>query len=83
MTFVSFLRVITIILRRNSRLPFWVSALAVPFPNPLHVTNYVMGVHGLTTYLHENQRVLSKTVLFHRPDVSDGVVTTIVVDGWS
>ncbi|KIM63871.1 hypothetical protein SCLCIDRAFT_1213658 [Scleroderma citrinum Foug A] len=42
-----------------------------------------MGVHGLTTYLHENQRVLSKTVLFPRPHVSDDIVTTVVVDGWS
>lgn len=42
-----------------------------------------MGVHGLTTYLRENQRVLSKTVHFPRLTVSDEVVTTIVVDGWS
>ncbi|KAL4079339.1 hypothetical protein J3A83DRAFT_4185388 [Scleroderma citrinum] len=42
-----------------------------------------MGVHGLTTYLRENQRTLSQSVHFPRQDVSDDVVTTIVVDGWS
>ncbi|KAH7883175.1 hypothetical protein F5I97DRAFT_1815609 [Phlebopus sp. FC_14] len=41
-----------------------------------------MGVHGLTTYLRENQRVLGKTVRFP-PAGADNVVTTIVVDAWS
>lgn len=40
-----------------------------------------MGVHGLTTYLRENKRVLGKTVQF--PSASGDEVTTIVVDGWS
>ncbi|KAI6112027.1 hypothetical protein EDD16DRAFT_1605755 [Pisolithus croceorrhizus] len=40
-----------------------------------------MGVHGLTTYLRENKRVLGKTV--HFPSASGDAVTTIVVDGWS
>ncbi|OAX43691.1 PIN domain-like protein [Rhizopogon vinicolor AM-OR11-026] len=39
-----------------------------------------MGVHGLTTYLRENQRILSKAVEF--PSSSNDV-TSIVVDGWS
>lgn len=42
-----------------------------------------MGVHGLTTYLRENQRVLGKTVQYPLARVSDDTVTTIVVDGWS
>lgn len=40
-----------------------------------------MGVHGLTTYLRENKRVLGKTIQF--PCISEDAVTTIVVDGWS
>ncbi|KAI5990717.1 hypothetical protein EDC04DRAFT_2989029 [Pisolithus marmoratus] len=40
-----------------------------------------MGVHGLTTYLRENKRVLGKAVRF--PSASKDAVTTIVVDGWS
>ncbi|KAF9228367.1 PIN domain-like protein [Gyrodon lividus] len=42
-----------------------------------------MGVHGLTTYLRENQRVLGKTVQLPPAHVSDDVIITIVVDGWS
>ena len=42
-----------------------------------------MGVHGLTTYLRENQRVLGKTIQIPPKHVSDDTVTTIVVDGWS
>ncbi|KAG2366740.1 hypothetical protein BDR07DRAFT_445847 [Suillus spraguei] len=40
----------------------------------------VMGVHGLTTYLRENQRILAKAIQF--PSSSTDV-TSIVVDGWS
>ncbi|KAG1794319.1 uncharacterized protein HD556DRAFT_1369428 [Suillus plorans] len=39
-----------------------------------------MGVHGLTTYLRENQRILAKAIEF--PSSSTDV-TSIVVDGWS
>ncbi|KAG2142284.1 uncharacterized protein EDB93DRAFT_1329756 [Suillus bovinus] len=39
-----------------------------------------MGVHGLTTYLRENLRILAKTIEF--PSSPPGV-TSIVVDGWS
>ncbi|KAG2347530.1 PIN domain-like protein [Suillus weaverae] len=39
-----------------------------------------MGVHGLTTYLRENQRILAKAVEFPS-SLTD--VTSIVVDGWS
>ncbi|KAG1860786.1 hypothetical protein F4604DRAFT_2035089 [Suillus subluteus] len=39
-----------------------------------------MGVHGLTTYLRENQRILAKATEF--PSRSTDV-TSIVVDGWS
>ncbi|KAG2153333.1 hypothetical protein DEU56DRAFT_480153 [Suillus clintonianus] len=39
-----------------------------------------MGVHGLTTYLRENQRILAKAIEF--PSSSNDV-TSIVVDGWS
>lgn len=42
-----------------------------------------MGVHGLTTYLRENQRILGKTIQFPSAGVSGDTVTTIVVDGWS
>jgi len=42
-----------------------------------------MGVHGLTTYLRENQRVLGKTKQFSPAHVSNNTATTIVVDGWS
>ncbi|KAF8551983.1 PIN domain-like protein [Imleria badia] len=42
-----------------------------------------MGVHGLTTYLRENQRVLGKTKQFSPARVSDETVTTIVIDGLS
>ncbi|KIJ15475.1 hypothetical protein PAXINDRAFT_99360 [Paxillus involutus ATCC 200175] len=42
-----------------------------------------MGVHGLTTYLRENQRVLGKTVQFPLARDSNNGITTIVVDGWS
>ncbi|KAG1716204.1 hypothetical protein ID866_944 [Astraeus odoratus] len=50
---------------------------------PPYCYGLAMGVHGLTTYLHENQRVLSKTVHFPILNASNDVVTTIVVDGWS
>jgi hypothetical protein len=39
-----------------------------------------MGVHGLTTYLREHQRTLSKTLTFPHPSEKPVV---IVVDGWS
>ncbi|XP_006461222.1 hypothetical protein AGABI2DRAFT_204844 [Agaricus bisporus var. bisporus H97] len=39
-----------------------------------------MGVHGLTTYLRENSRTLSKSITFPTPS---GNVVSIVVDGWS
>jgi hypothetical protein len=39
-----------------------------------------MGVHGLTTYLRENQRFLAKAIEF--PSSSTDV-TSIVIDGWS
>ncbi|KAG9312042.1 hypothetical protein JVU11DRAFT_7321 [Chiua virens] len=42
-----------------------------------------MGVHGLTTYLRENQRVLGKTIQFPPKRISDDTVTTIVIDGLS
>ena len=42
-----------------------------------------MGVHGLTTYLRENQRVLGKTRQFPPTSASEEITTTIVVDGWS
>ena len=42
-----------------------------------------MGVHGLTTYLRENQRVLGKTKQFPPAHISDNTITTIVVDGLS
>ncbi|KAF9243114.1 hypothetical protein BU15DRAFT_86527 [Melanogaster broomeanus] len=42
-----------------------------------------MGVHGLTTYLRENKRVLGKTIQFPAAGISGDVITTIVVDGWS
>ncbi|KAG6381905.1 hypothetical protein JVT61DRAFT_524 [Boletus reticuloceps] len=42
-----------------------------------------MGVHGLTTYLRENQRALGKTKQFPPARVSDNTITTIVVDGLS
>lgn len=42
-----------------------------------------MGVHGLTTYLRENQRVLGKTKQFPPGRVSGDTITTIVVDGLS
>ncbi|KIK81542.1 hypothetical protein PAXRUDRAFT_832773 [Paxillus rubicundulus Ve08.2h10] len=42
-----------------------------------------MGVHGLTTYLRENQRVLGKTIQFPLAHDSGNGITTIVVDGWS
>ncbi|KAG0699356.1 hypothetical protein DFH29DRAFT_877350 [Suillus ampliporus] len=38
-----------------------------------------MGVHGLTTYLREHQRILAKAVDFPRSND----VNSIVVDGWS
>ncbi|TFY53632.1 hypothetical protein EVJ58_g9348 [Rhodofomes roseus] len=43
-----------------------------------------MGVHGLTTYLHERRTALAHTISFpkqhdHQPPKS----TTIVIDGWS
>ncbi|KIY50291.1 PIN domain-like protein, partial [Fistulina hepatica ATCC 64428] len=40
-----------------------------------------MGVQGLTTYLRENQRLLSKSVQFHTDDT--GPPTIVVIDGWS
>ncbi|KAH7921099.1 PIN domain-like protein [Leucogyrophana mollusca] len=39
-----------------------------------------MGVHGLTTYLRENKRVLAKTLEFSAQTKDP---TTVVVDGWS
>ncbi|KAH0829199.1 hypothetical protein J3R83DRAFT_2748 [Lanmaoa asiatica] len=42
-----------------------------------------MGVHGLTTFLRENQRVLGKTKQFPLAHVSGDTITTIVVDGLS
>ncbi|KAG8221328.1 hypothetical protein J3R82DRAFT_1496 [Butyriboletus roseoflavus] len=42
-----------------------------------------MGVHGLTTYLRESQRILGKTKQFHPARVSGDTITTIVVDGLS
>ncbi|KAG1740880.1 uncharacterized protein EDB91DRAFT_1052940 [Suillus paluster] len=39
-----------------------------------------MGVHGLTTYLRENQRILAKAIDFPS-SLND--VNSIVVDGWS
>ncbi|KAF8839419.1 hypothetical protein BDN67DRAFT_1003712 [Paxillus ammoniavirescens] len=42
-----------------------------------------MGVHGLTTYLREHQRVLGKTIQFPLAHDSNNGTATIVVDGWS
>jgi len=39
-----------------------------------------MGVHGLTTYLHEHTRTLSTPVTFSYPPTN---VVSLVVDGWS
>ncbi|KAH7915085.1 hypothetical protein BJ138DRAFT_1078212 [Hygrophoropsis aurantiaca] len=39
-----------------------------------------MGVHGLTTYLRENKRVLSKTIEL---SARTKTITAVVVDGWS
>ena len=39
-----------------------------------------MGVHGLTTYLHEHTRTLSTPVTFSYPPKN---VVSLVVDGWS
>ncbi|KAI5119948.1 hypothetical protein M0805_002137 [Coniferiporia weirii] len=41
-----------------------------------------MGVHGLTTFLRENKRSLSKTLLFSAQE-EGAVQTALVVDGWS
>ncbi|PFH50876.1 hypothetical protein AMATHDRAFT_192297 [Amanita thiersii Skay4041] len=40
-----------------------------------------MGVHGLTTFLQENKRPLSRS--FDFPLASSGTVTPVVVDAWS
>ncbi|KAH7105648.1 PIN domain-like protein [Auriculariales sp. MPI-PUGE-AT-0066] len=46
-----------------------------------------MGVHGLTTYLRENRRTLSKTILLPVANVALGAniskQVTVVVDAWS
>ncbi|EMD36532.1 hypothetical protein CERSUDRAFT_138207 [Gelatoporia subvermispora B] len=45
-----------------------------------------MGIHGLTTYLRENKRVLSRTLNFHSSQSDSGGITQrtpVVVDGWS
>lgn len=42
-----------------------------------------MGVHGLTTYLRENKRVLSRSVQFAIKSEAGTAVTPLVVDGWS
>ncbi|KAF7980844.1 hypothetical protein HWV62_36488 [Athelia sp. TMB] len=39
-----------------------------------------MGVHGLTTYLRENKRLLSKSLQYQKGGAANG---TIVVDAWS
>jgi hypothetical protein len=59
--------------------------LNLPLPYLSILTGYGldMGVHGLTTYLRENQRVLGKARQFPLTHVSGNTITTIVVDGWS
>lgn len=43
-----------------------------------------MGVHGLSTYLHERQRLLGTTTVLNKKDLADkGVEKAIVVDAWS
>lgn len=42
-----------------------------------------MGVHGLSTYLRENKRVLGTSKQFPPARVSGDTITTIVVDGLS
>lgn len=41
-----------------------------------------MGVHGLTTFLHENKRALSKSVQ-HTTHSAESIRTPVVVDAWS
>ncbi|KAI0314667.1 hypothetical protein OF83DRAFT_1174536 [Amylostereum chailletii] len=40
-----------------------------------------MGVHGLTTYIHENQRALSRPLRLPQPTSQPAI--PLVVDGWS
>jgi len=39
-----------------------------------------MGVHGLSTYLKENKRLLFKQLRFETPDENP---TNLIVDAWS
>ncbi|KAI0262566.1 hypothetical protein BC834DRAFT_828753 [Gloeopeniophorella convolvens] len=42
-----------------------------------------MGVHGLTTYLRENQRALSSSLTLSQEESASGAAIPLVVDGWS
>jgi len=41
-----------------------------------------MGVHGLTTFLRENRRVLAETIAVS-PEDKNAKPISLVVDGWS
>jgi len=41
-----------------------------------------MGIQGLATYLHDNQRTLGQTLVF-APQSSTSKPTPLIVDGWS
>ena len=42
-----------------------------------------MGVHGLSTYLRENQRKLSAPLVLSQEQLKSEVTIPLVVDGWS
>ena len=66
------------------------AAECVPFPALLTSDSFhfrlaviTMGVHGLATYLKENVRLLSTSLVLPQKRLNSKLTPPLVVDGWS